>query len=356
MGVLFRSKLFIAAVVLAVIVLAIGGFMVLKAMGKNNQAFATLEDRKKRLEGLLTQGVKNDAAINQQRERKEKLNEQLNDIKMELAKADEVLEAYFDDPRTGDKGPIDFGRWRVVYYEKMNELTRRLVESVETVTTATPIVVEQVDDKWREHEKLHPLEKRYWVQDAIVKCLAQANANKDSPMVPVFDSFKFLSAPERLLHPSHETLFTTIPFEIVVAMESRSVPEFLKILLDSPLKIELTSVSTTLRWDVGKHAMKGSDTTPSPAGVPAGAGMPAGRGGLVPGPGPGALGEMRGVPPGMGGAMGGVPTPGVGTASAEPTVAESEQLVTVTIRGYVPDYIQPKPAGQTAAAGAPGGT
>jgi len=361
MGSLMRTPFMIGSGVVLLLVILMVIFGVAPAMRANNQKFKTLETRAEELTRAAQQGVKNDQWIKQEQERQKQLQEQIEAVKAGLAETDSVLERWFDDPSAEGaavKGPLEYGRWRHVYKSKMDELARRLEKNVDKVMNASPLVVAQLPDKWLPPAQFHPLEKQYWVQEGVVNAVVEFK--KGGTALPIFDTFRFLKAPERFVHPSHKTLFTTYPFELQVAMSSLNLAEFQRKLLESPLRIEITSVTVQLRWPQAGDMATPVRAAPG-AGAPGGAAVPGGAVGMPPG---GAWGGAPGMPggPAMGPDMM-WPTPGAGApgqagpaaVKEEEAVKKSaEELVAVTIRGYVPDYKQPeKKEAAPAAPGAP---
>jgi len=329
MGSLLRSKIVIGIGVVALAALLMIIFGVVPARRENNRKFRTLEDRAEELETAARKGVKNPEWVKEQEGRQDELKGQNKALMQDLKLSDDLLERHFDDPETKEPGPLEFGRWKMVYLRKMDDLTERLYDNVEGISSANPLVRDDPGVKWLEPKQYHPYEKKYWMQEAIVDCLVKANKGV-SKSVRVFDGLTLAKKAERFMHPSHKTLFSVMPFEFSVGMKLQAVPEFLKILLDNPLRLEITSVVLGPRvGGVTSAARKGPKRT-----TPMGPATPPGWGTEM-----GPMGPEGMAPPDM--AM-----PGPGVVAVEPTAQEkkllTETLVTVKIRGYVPDYRQPE--------------
>jgi hypothetical protein len=347
-----RNKFWIGVGAVALVALILFVMGPLAAMGENDEMFSTLEDRAEELDRFARERVKNEKWGEQQQRIQRAMEKQLSQIQEELLSRDALLERHLKDPDTGAAGPLSFVRFGDAYNQKMNELKETLRESVIEVRGDTLLVHRDLGEGMRPQEELHEFEKEVWVQEAIVETIADVNSG--AAVVPVFISLQFLGQPERLLAPAHDERFDTIPFELHVAMEFEFFPLFLQRLLEIPLGLEVTSTHLS-RYKEGT----GGDAREERRGD-----MTRGRGRGTRRP----RDRMR--PPEMG------EEPYYGPdmpeelrsgaeAEEEEEVEEKEplpnDLVSVYIQGYVPDYRQPEAEGgvsgaegDEAGAGGPG--
>lgn len=320
-----------AGTLLAIILFVMGP---MKAMGQNDEMFGTLEDRAEDLERFANDQVKNEKWREQQEKIQRDMEKQLSQIQEQLLARDALLERNLKDPTTGAEGPLEFGRFKDAYDQKMNELAETLRESVIELPTDSPLVHVELGTEWKPRSVLHQHEKKAWVQEAIVEAVEEVNSG--ATVVPVFLSLQFLDQPERLLSAAHKERFKTIPFELQVAMEFEFYPLFLQRLLETPLGLEITSTHLE-RYEAGEGEGAARSRRPERERAER---APRRRGG-----GPERRPEM-GVPERY------RPRTTEQRPEAEEDEEEMEEkeplpndLVLIHIRGYVPDYLQPDEVG-----------
>lgn len=243
MATIIRLKFWFGLGVVVLCGLSVFLFGALPDIRSNNRQFDELEKLAKDMEGIVKTGVKNKNWIEQQEDMRAELDEQLEEINEDIVERDkQTLEQYFDDPETGAEGPLEWIRWNLAYSRKMEQLQNRLKDSVLQVRSIDPLVVDKVSNTEVVQSLLHAREKRFWVQEAIVNCVADLNSHSKK-LVPVFVSFRFVSNPDQILHPSHRSGdFSNIAFQLNVEMEFTYVAALMEALLRSDLAIELTSV------------------------------------------------------------------------------------------------------------------
>ena len=262
--------------------------------------------------------------------------EQYEQLLASAKQSDALLERVFDDPELGSKGPLDGGRWLRVYPQMIAGLQKRLRDAVDG-TGSSPLVVQTfAGGRWPDASQMHDAEKRYWIQEAVVGAVERTNEGMATDRrMPTFVSFRFERDAEQRLQKVHgSNLFSTRPFSLQFTMRYSDVPVFMEELLKDPLGFEITSVRMA---PGGKAAAQRPTRSPS-------------------------IDMMRRQPDEGGGAahaddvMGRMATPSQPvrpfepafqpTAEpelAEPQTGQKEPLLTVTMGGYVPDYVQERP-------------
>jgi len=359
MSFIMRMKFWIGLGLLVLAAVVLFALLAAPELSANKRTFAELDQRRQKIEQYAaSQYIKNTAWIEQARRVRADYEKQLEEIKSYLAARDELLEKRFEDPEDPDaQTPLQAGRWKMVYKEKMDKLLEKLDEHVTELGAGMPLVEANLGDVWPSDAEMHREEKRYWLQKAIVDTIVNLNAARQ--VVPVFYEIRLTDRPERLLSEAHGEKFRCIPFQFRVAMEFKNVPRLLNELLAHKIGLELTGLSITR----GEGERGG--VTPGFAAPPVGGGREltprrerreAPRGPVEMGPGmpgymgPGAAGGFMG-PAGMEqpGSRGRtfmglpyeMPTMGRRGALEEGAKRLPKTLVTVTIRGYLPDYLQP---------------
>ncbi len=258
MGTIIRSKYWgaLGLVVLLALVLFLAG--ALPKIRANNKRLDTLSTRADELERYRREGAKNPRWVTQQEEVGKELKNQRASIEQELLERDALLERHFRDPETGEKGPLEYGQWAVVYEQKMANLYEKLEDSVTLVLSRDPLEEANLGRVWRSVPLMHGLEKEYWIQQTVVDAIAELNSA--SRVVPVFGQFRFLAKPERLLSPAHAGNFRCRAFSLEVAMQFKFATAFLKKLLEAPdpdncLGIEITSVKISRFREGGREGV-----------------------------------------------------------------------------------------------------
>lgn len=376
---IMRMKFWIALGLLVLVSGVVFGVWFVPARGKSSSLMDDWERKAGEVHTLAQQPrAPNQEAIGQARGLKDDYERDLQQVMQKLQERDRLLERYIPDPADNSEKAVEPGKWKGIYDEQMTALDEDIRKSF-AVASQGLVVRKYYGDDWPPVDEMRREAKRYWMQRYLMQSLAEANDER--MVVPVLTSFAFVEKPERLLHPSHGELFRPWAFELVIATEFQDLPLVLEKLLQCEVGVSITSVQMDRRSEgIGTSAAQLAQSraaarereqpaarsrTVAPvraAGPPPGVtmGRPAG---IPTGPPPGIRmgpppGIRMGPPPGarMGpragsirssggrGATGGRrPSVGPRRAAAEESASiESKKLLTVTIRGYVEDYVAPE--------------
>ncbi len=353
------------------------------AMAENNERHSNLNSRASKLQSYAqSEYIKNESWVDRAKRLQDRYKQEEEQVTNYLVQRDnQQLEKRFEDP---DNPQSELGRtdWKMVYQDKMEQLRERLRKNVLLVNPQQALIQEQFDVSVPTRLQIRYAEKRFWIQQAIVDCLTKLNAAR--PVIPRFEYFQFTEMPRRLMSQAHTEDFKPRAFEINVRCEFDNVPRLIHELLKHPIGLEVTEV-LTMRGQRGGQQGYGSGSGeggsrgyggeyegqrgggygegyggeygggyggqygPMYGGGPSGGGM---YGGGMPGEMYGeGMGGMYGG--GMYGGMGG--RYGGGMYGGELSDRQREEmerqrkiralpqtLVNVTVRGYVPDYLQPE--------------
>ena len=105
-----------------------------------------------------------------------------------------------------------------------------------------PVVAQQYGDEIPDAKEIQTQTRYLHVQQLVIGAIEKLNSPADRT-VPVFNGFTFLSQPERLLSTAHSTEFTPIPFQVRISTDFTNIPRVLHSLLQSPVQVEITSIS-----------------------------------------------------------------------------------------------------------------
>jgi hypothetical protein len=181
----------------------------------------------------------------------------LDDLRGQLAKQAQPLDEPLKEPGTSTTTQLDGSTWKLVYGKEVDDLAGSVGKSF-LVVSANPIVAQTYGDEIPSAADV-ALQTRYFlVQKYAIGALAGLNDPPKNYVVPVFNGFTFLPAPERLLSPIHGTDFTPIPFEIHVSTDFGNIPHVLYALLKSPVQFEITSISVTRPEHLDRAIAQGS--------------------------------------------------------------------------------------------------
>ena len=239
-----RNKFFIGVAVLVLVgILAVIGLF-LPARAANGE---TAKDLGAKSQSLATYAAKPELASKASVEEATKLTATyqgaLDELRGELAKQAAPLdEPLREKGAPATTGQLDGSTWKLVYAQDVKDLADSLGKSF-LVVGANPIVAQSYGDEIPPAPEIATQTRYLLVQKYAIAALAGLNDQPNAPIVPVFNGFSFLSAPERLLSPIHGQDFTPIPFEIRVSANFGNIPRVLFALLKSPVKFELTSIS-----------------------------------------------------------------------------------------------------------------
>jgi hypothetical protein len=247
------------------------------------------------------------------------------------------------------------GEWKRVYDEAMEALEAEIRKSFDSAP-ANLVQRKQYSGVWPPEEEMRAEDRNYWLQRVVLETLAKVNTPRK--VMPVLRSFELGGRPERLLHPAHGDLFRPIAFTMAFSAEFSDLQLVVARLLDCPLPLAVTSLNIERR--AGGGAPSGA-AAPRPGPAPTGPSGPSRTGG----PPGGAASFMppglpMGPPPGvrLGPRTGAGTTPGASPSPARQRPAarapaakaretrEGEDVVNVTLRGYVLEYSGPRGGGQ----------
>ncbi len=391
---IMRMKFWIALGLLVLVSGVVLGVWFVPARGKSS---SLMEDWQRKAGEVHTlaqqQRAPNQEAISQARGLKDDYERDLQQVMQKLQERDQLLERYMPDPADNSEKAVEPGKWKGIYDEQMTALEEDIRKSF-AVASQGLVVRTHYGDDWPPVEEMRREAKRYWMQRYLLQALAEANDERMA--VPVLSSFTFLERPERLLHPSHGELFRPWAFELVIATEFQDLPLVLEKLLQCEVGVSITSVQMDRRSEgigtsaaqlaqsraaarereqptagirtaapvrtagpppgvatgrmAGRGAIGGRPTMAAAAGREAG--RAAGAAAAAAGRAQARVGVSRSGPTGGGRGRSRGPTgvrrPSVGprrprgAAAEESASIESEKLLTVTIRGYVEDYVPPE--------------
>ena len=242
--VLQRNKFLIGVGVL--VVAGIGaGIGLFVPMHRANAQSAT--DLKGKATSLVTYAAKQDlapkAAVAEAGKLKEAYQGDLDDLRKQLeGKAQPLNEPLREANAAADTGQLDGSTWKLVYKQDVDGLLDSLTKSF-LVVGANPVVAQSYGDDIPSPDEVATQTRYLLVQKYAVESMAGLNTPPTSYVVPVFNGFSFLSAPERLLSPIHGQDFVPIPFEMHVSTDFGNIPRVLCALLSSPVQFEITSIA-----------------------------------------------------------------------------------------------------------------
>ncbi|MFW6044326.1 MAG: hypothetical protein ACOCR1_01150 [Planctomycetota bacterium] len=313
---LVRMKFWIGLAVAMIVTVVLFVVGPARGMRENADRLDELQGRADDLQGYAREGVKNEKWVQQQEALREAMEEQLDEIQEKFRERDAVLERFLRDPDSGEEGPLSFGRFPAAYDEQMDSLAEELENSVMVAESDDPLVRTELGSEWQPQPVLHGYEKQVWVQEAIVEAISEVNAN--ATVVPVFISFEFKDEPDRYMAAAHEQeIFEVIPFELEVAMEFEFVTLFLRELMEADLAPELTTVQFS------RYSLEGAEDGDRRAAA-----------------------RSRSSGNEMSGRLGNELDRDRKREEEDEDEEESEpvpdELVSVIIKGYIPDFIQPE--------------
>jgi hypothetical protein len=376
-----RMKFWIGVGLLVLVSGVVFGVWFLPARARSGRGAASWREKVQGVESMATpQGLEqlhSEADVQSAEQVKEQLEQQLSRAKEMVAEQDRLLEDHIPDPDTGECVTREGGAWKLIYGKQMENLEADIRKSFVVAPTGL-VRAKSYGDAWPGEEEMKTESKNYWVQRYVLEALAAANSKR--MVVPILNGFRLVDKPDRLLHPTHATMYQLHPFEIQIATEFPSIPFVLEQLLKCKVGVAVTGLDVERRERLAAAASPGVRGPAGPAVAPRvgpPAGVPTGPpAGVQLGPPPGIRmgpppGTRMGPPPGIrmgpsfapsaptGGsrvATGGrwtattAPARQPAQAAAAPSGAAAEALagalVNVTIRGYVLDYVAPA-AGKT---------
>ncbi|MFO7956977.1 MAG: hypothetical protein R6X33_07730 [Candidatus Brocadiia bacterium] len=243
MDLITRNKFWIGVGLLVLVAgVAFGVFFVPVRAGNTRRAAEIRRKAQSVAEYKDKSGIVNQRWIEQAERSVEEWQEEIRQIGRKLETQDSAIEQLFKDPdNPGREDALEAGMWKMVYRENIRSL-RETGRRAFKVFGDQALVTTEYGDEWPPSEEMRREEKKYWVQKLIVEALAGLNRESGRPVVPVFDSFSFVQEPERLLHPSHNNIFKPVPFEIRLASTFPNVPLVVHALLNSEANCQITSI------------------------------------------------------------------------------------------------------------------
>lgn len=238
-----RNKFWIGVGLLVLVAgVAFGVFFVPVRAGNSRRAAEIRRKAESVAEYKGSSRVVNERWIQQAEQSAEQWQQEIQRIRRQLETQDSAIEQMFKDPDNPErKDSLEAGMWKMVYREHVREL-RETARRAFKVFGEDALVTTQYGDEWPPSEEMRREEKKYWVQKLVVDTLSRLNEDRPRPVVPVFDSFSFVQKPERLLHPSHSNTFRPIAFELRLASTFPNVPLVVHALLNSEANYQITSI------------------------------------------------------------------------------------------------------------------
>jgi hypothetical protein len=238
-----RNKFWIGVGLLVLVAgVAFGVFFVPVRAGNSRRAAEIRRKAQSVADYKGSSRIVNQQWIQQADQSAEEWQEEIRQIGRELETQDSAIEQLFKDPdNPGRDDPLEAGMWKMVYREKVRSL-RDLGRRAFKVFGDEALVTTEYGDEWPPSDEMRREEKKYWVQEIVVGTLAGLNEGRTRPIVPVFDSFSFIQKPERLLHSSHNDTFRPIAFELRLASTFPNVPLVVHALLTSEANCQITSI------------------------------------------------------------------------------------------------------------------
>ncbi len=374
-----QNKFWFALGLLVIIAGATFGAVFLPSRGQSEELTHQVQSKAQKVSSYRS-GAKavNREWIENAKRQQELWQKELQEVDQLLSQRYQWLGGHFQDPdNPGQDQLLAPEMWLMVHADKVEEMQQLLKENFPDASSAMLPLGRHGPASSPSPVQMLQEETRYWVLQAIVEALGALNKGADEPVIDTLEDIAFAGEPERLLHPSHDSVFKPVAYQVRLTTTFPQVPGVLYSMLSARPGFYITSFS--LRRASGK----GERRAPAPAagGAPSG-GAPSG--GVPSGGAPSGL-PVGGVPSG-GGRGGGAGMPAFvanlirqqaqrGTAAsapggqaaprqsrpsrqakpqAEQKKSEQEQkpardlpenLVEVTIRGYVTDYVGPQGKG-----------
>jgi hypothetical protein len=235
-----RNKFLIGVAVLVLAGLAGIIGLYLPIHKANAASVSGLETKANSLDKYSKSQVYSESAVQEAQKLTQDYQAGLEKVSAYLAKQSEPLEA----PLTGpDNQPAtDGSTWKLDYGLAVEHLMDTVQKSF-LVVADNPIVAKQYATEIPDAQEMANQTRYLRVQQYAVDAIAGLNNPPNSHVVPVFNGFSFLAAPERLLSPAHGKEFTPIPFEVRISIEFTDIPRVLYALLRSQVQFDITSVS-----------------------------------------------------------------------------------------------------------------
>ncbi len=262
MDFIIRMKFWIAVGALVLISGVVFGVWFVPARGDNSVQMAAWQQKAAKVADLARREVHNSGDVQNLQDLATAYRKDLEGITEGLGKQDQLLEQHFVDSETGDElGP---GTWKDVYAEKMDALEEEINKSF-LLAPDQPVIRKYYGSERPDEREMRQEEKQYWLQKYIMESLGASN--KVRMVVPVFSELQLLPRPERLLHPSHGDLFEPTAFQIDIATDYMSLPMVLDRLLACEIPLNITSLRVERRSAPVLTARE-RETVPQQRGLP----------------------------------------------------------------------------------------
>jgi len=238
-----RNKFWIGVGLLVLVAGVAFGVLFVPVRARNSRQAADIRRKAESVADYKSSSrIVNEQWIQQAEQDAKKWQQEINQIRRQLETLDSAIEQMFKDPDNPQRDdPLEAGMWKMVYKDKVRAL-REAGERSFKVFGVDALATTEYGDEWPPSEEMRREEKKYWVQKHILDALAGLNQAKARPVVPVFDDFRFVQKPERLLHPSHNSIFRPIAFELRVASTFPNLPLLVHALLTSEANCQITSI------------------------------------------------------------------------------------------------------------------
>ncbi|MFO8008686.1 MAG: hypothetical protein R6V05_13225 [Candidatus Brocadiia bacterium] len=378
MSFLKRNKFWFALGLLVVVAGVTFGAVFLPSRGQSEKLTRDVKSKAQTVTGYQTksEGV-SEEWISHVKKQQELWREELQEVDQWLSERYQWLDRHFEDPdNPGQDRLLASEMWRMVYADKLEEMQALLKENFpDTSSSLLPLNTYGPSQALSRNQMLRD-ETKYWILQAIIETLGPLHKGTEEPVIHSLGEISFLPQPERLVHPSHEAVFQPVAFQLRLTTRFPQVPQVLHTLLSGRPGFHVTS------FTLGRASGEGVQTRPTAAPAAtgsAGGAAPAssGRGGpSIPTGGPptgGSRSGGRSRGPGMPdfvqdlikeqirqaqregmlqqGGQQAKPAPKEKKPKKQDQEQEEpgrdlpENLVDVTIRGYVTDYVGPQRKG-----------
>ncbi len=246
MDAIIRNKFWVALGALVLISGVVFGVVFVPATGKNNQEMDVWVQQADEVRSYTQKDLRSPESVNKAKELKTAYEDDMGRVTAIFEQQDGLLDEPFVDPETGEVP--EAARWKEIYGKKMDELAEEIGKSF--APESSSLVIRTVwGTEWPTPAQIDKAEKDYWLQKRIMGALASVNAVRK--VVPTFARFNFLSAPDRLLHPSHGEIFEPIPFEVIIATDFQSIPDVLGKLMECEVPLYITALNVVRADEAG---------------------------------------------------------------------------------------------------------
>ncbi|MHC4480131.1 MAG: hypothetical protein ACYS1C_04070, partial [Planctomycetota bacterium] len=204
-----RIKLWIILGLMALVSGVVFGVWFMPSKAENSERLGEWRQKVTEVQGVKQEDLRNEADIKQMQALKQQYSQDLKRLKELLKEKDDLLERAIPNPE-GEEGPLEAGRWKILYDQQMTALQRELNKSFPS--SSVTVARRYYGPEWPTAQEMRQEGKNYWRQRLLFEALAEANSVRTT--VLAFSGFQFTGTPERLLHPSHNELFDPVAFQM----------------------------------------------------------------------------------------------------------------------------------------------